>query len=623
MNLSRILRLAVTTATVVGFTTLAAHAATDRSAKCRKAKLRASAGYASCIANVDGRFLLDGDAAERSADLAHCASRMARDWSRKTEQFGAADCASIWDDADARNWLGACNDTLVTAIASSIDLRPGLDCIERNHDGSTTAHFGYENLQPGAVTVPVGANNGFSSAALDAGQVTTFDPGSVARAFAVRFRGRATWTLGGRSVTADRHSTPCPVQPPTPTACETELRTTFLAMEAAADLAAAQLRSSYATALALAEAGLAPAAPVPVTGTASGRSVPRDVAGACGPLIDGRAASVGQALSIAMANATYRQNQLIALLQTIVADVSASATAGTGNPSMRGVPLDAIVPGTTISAEALGNFEEWSAGLLADFLDQAAQAHVAFAAGALKIAASRGTIVDGPAPGTATAPVAPDPASPRSIVSDDIDGSSLLLATGGTQAIVIADQNLVFAHQQLDAVLTTALAEAASAVIGGKALFRGTLDDATDPDRDLSLDPVIDDLELPAAAAVDPAVAASAEAFFQLAQANHRGFGSAMQLLGVAHSSYASRILALVQATASPPASRSRQAAARAVRVVDPDAAPADVTLANLIAALAQNTNLAMQNDVVAQSGQFSTSTATLTQQIDDWLALP
>lgn len=93
-------------------------------------------------------------------------------------------------------------------------VRPILECVSPNPDGSFTAYFGYKNENAGAVNVELGNTNKFTPNPQDRGQPTVFQPGRTPyypnAAFAVRFDGNnLVWTLLGRTSTASRNSTRC------------------------------------------------------------------------------------------------------------------------------------------------------------------------------------------------------------------------------------------------------------------------------------------------------------------------------------------------------------------------------------------------------------------------------
>jgi len=104
-------------------------------------------------------------------------------------------------------------------------VKPVLECVIDNYDGTFTARFGYLNENTVAVEIPVGANNKFTPAPEDRGQTTVFQPGRVGQpgdvgAFSVVFDGsNLVWTLKGpdgstRTSTASSNSKRCPDQPP-------------------------------------------------------------------------------------------------------------------------------------------------------------------------------------------------------------------------------------------------------------------------------------------------------------------------------------------------------------------------------------------------------------------------
>jgi hypothetical protein len=93
-------------------------------------------------------------------------------------------------------------------------VKPILECVADNQDGTYTAYFGYLNENDFAVTIPVGDENKFSPTPQDRGQPTTFEAGRTPywpdAAFGVEFDGNnLVWTLDGRTATANSGSTPC------------------------------------------------------------------------------------------------------------------------------------------------------------------------------------------------------------------------------------------------------------------------------------------------------------------------------------------------------------------------------------------------------------------------------
>lgn len=100
-------------------------------------------------------------------------------------------------------------------------LRPALECVWDNGDGTYTALFGYSRAPvqgfPIAVSNPM-YGNFFDSPLADRGQPTFFWGGRQVGVFTVDFDGSPlTWTLNGHTVTASSGSTLCTQpKPPTP-----------------------------------------------------------------------------------------------------------------------------------------------------------------------------------------------------------------------------------------------------------------------------------------------------------------------------------------------------------------------------------------------------------------------
>jgi hypothetical protein len=77
---------------------------------------------------------------------------------------------------------------------------PKVTCKVVNANGSYTVWFGYENSTGAVVTIPVGANNYFTSGAQNRGQTSVFQPGIVNNAFSVAFANAGaftSWNLKG------------------------------------------------------------------------------------------------------------------------------------------------------------------------------------------------------------------------------------------------------------------------------------------------------------------------------------------------------------------------------------------------------------------------------------------
>jgi hypothetical protein len=95
-------------------------------------------------------------------------------------------------------------------------VRPMMECVTDNQNGTFTAKFGYENNNSVPVTIPVGDHNKFTPVPKDRGQTTVFQPGLVQNAFTVVFNGNTlTWHLTGpdgseRNTRASRNSPRCP-----------------------------------------------------------------------------------------------------------------------------------------------------------------------------------------------------------------------------------------------------------------------------------------------------------------------------------------------------------------------------------------------------------------------------
>jgi len=99
-------------------------------------------------------------------------------------------------------------------IAGNGSAEPILEGIIDNENGTFTAYWSYKNKSPNWETVPVGPSNTFSSAPIDRGQPTNFKPGRSPfypnSVFSTDFNtgDSVTWTLNGKSVTADENSKP-------------------------------------------------------------------------------------------------------------------------------------------------------------------------------------------------------------------------------------------------------------------------------------------------------------------------------------------------------------------------------------------------------------------------------
>ena len=106
----------------------------------------------------------------------------------------------------------------VSATGKGPDVKPYLECVADNGDGSYTSFWGYKNYDGTAVDIPIGPDNEFTPAPQDRGQPTRFHPGRTPHypnvAFGVVFDGsELKWTLDGHSKKAYDHSHPCPSPP--------------------------------------------------------------------------------------------------------------------------------------------------------------------------------------------------------------------------------------------------------------------------------------------------------------------------------------------------------------------------------------------------------------------------
>ena len=97
-------------------------------------------------------------------------------------------------------------------------VRPILECVADNGDGSYTAFFGYRNHNDTAVDIPVGPRNKFTPSPEDRGQPTRFHPGRTPHypnvSFGVVFDGsEIEWHLDGQKRKAKATSHACPSPP--------------------------------------------------------------------------------------------------------------------------------------------------------------------------------------------------------------------------------------------------------------------------------------------------------------------------------------------------------------------------------------------------------------------------
>lgn len=101
------------------------------------------------------------------------------------------------------------------ATTPTAAVRPMLECVRNNGNGTYTAYFGYLNENPVPVTITVGSNNKFTPNPQNRGQTTVFQPGRIENAFSVVFDGNnLVWYLKGpdgqgRTSTASHNSSHC------------------------------------------------------------------------------------------------------------------------------------------------------------------------------------------------------------------------------------------------------------------------------------------------------------------------------------------------------------------------------------------------------------------------------
>ncbi len=85
-----------------------------------------------------------------------------------------------------------------TQTQTTLAVRPILECVSPNTNGTYTARFGYENYNSVPVIIPLGEKNEFTPVPKDRGQVTVFQPGRVVNAFSVIFNeNNLKWHLTG------------------------------------------------------------------------------------------------------------------------------------------------------------------------------------------------------------------------------------------------------------------------------------------------------------------------------------------------------------------------------------------------------------------------------------------
>ena len=95
------------------------------------------------------------------------------------------------------------------------NVRPVLECVADNGDGTFTARFGTLNDNATTTTLPIGSKNQFAPSPRDRNQPTVFAPGRQVATFEVDYESRfLVWKLGRRTATAGTRSPACPTAAP-------------------------------------------------------------------------------------------------------------------------------------------------------------------------------------------------------------------------------------------------------------------------------------------------------------------------------------------------------------------------------------------------------------------------
>lgn len=124
---------------------------------------------------------------------------------------------TIYSFADdlAANRSNSFSQAFVFTQPPTLAVRPILECVAPNPNGTYTARFGYENYNSSVVVIPLTEKNKFTPVPKNRGQVTTFQPGRVINAFSVTFdENNLKWHLTGpngiqQNVSASRNSPIC------------------------------------------------------------------------------------------------------------------------------------------------------------------------------------------------------------------------------------------------------------------------------------------------------------------------------------------------------------------------------------------------------------------------------
>ncbi len=87
---------------------------------------------------------------------------------------------------------------------------PVFECVIRQGGTAFLARFGYVNVTPSVVTIPVGSENALSPASVNGSQPTAFSPGTQSDALQVGIsKGQIAWSLDGSTATATFHGPHC------------------------------------------------------------------------------------------------------------------------------------------------------------------------------------------------------------------------------------------------------------------------------------------------------------------------------------------------------------------------------------------------------------------------------
>jgi hypothetical protein len=103
--------------------------------------------------------------------------------------------------------------TQAAQAQAPLPLTPALDCVTSAGDGVYIAYFGYDNMGPVSINIPVGDSNELIPGDPFQGQPTTFNVGAYPNVFRVEFdpviSSSVSWILNGLVVTATDQSPQC------------------------------------------------------------------------------------------------------------------------------------------------------------------------------------------------------------------------------------------------------------------------------------------------------------------------------------------------------------------------------------------------------------------------------